>query len=248
MVLAKRLPIFVLLCLSLAALMGAPAQAGKLTDAVKARDVALVMSLLAAGEDPQEKVRSDYPLNGAAIFGPTETVALLLDAGADIERPGRDGLHPLHNAAGMGNSDIVALLLREGAAVDAKDKLGRTSLIYFAATAAANIETARLLLGAGADPNIEDMERWTALNYAARYAGNVELGKLLIARGADINHGKDNGETPVGSATFHMHYEFAKMLIEAGADVNQVDSNGRSPLSQVTDEAMRQLLIKAGAN
>ena len=35
---------------------------------------------------------------------------VLLEAGADIEQPGRDGLHPLHNAVTLGHTDIVALL------------------------------------------------------------------------------------------------------------------------------------------
>ena len=85
-------------------------------------------------------------------------------------------------------------------------------------------------LAAGTDPNIEDVDQWTALNYVARYTGNVELGELLIAAHAAVNHRKDNGEPPVGTAIFHMHYEFAKMLIAAGADVNLADKDGKTPL------------------
>ena len=96
-----------------AAIESAPAFAGKLIDAVKARDVALVRSLLAAGEDVKKKVRGDYPLNVASLFGPVETVVALLDAGADIEQPGRDGLHPLHNGVLSGRKDIVALLIQK---------------------------------------------------------------------------------------------------------------------------------------
>lgn len=234
--------------LSLSCHAGSPAMAGKLTDAVKARDVAQVRSLLAAGEDVNEKVQGNYPLNVAALFGPAELVGVLLDAEADIEKPGRGGLRPLHNAAAMARSDIVALLIRKGAVVDAKDRKGRTPLNYFTAMAKSDIETVKLLLAAGADPNTEDMDQWAPLNYAVRYSGNVELGRVLIAAGADINHRKDNGESPVGTATFHMNYEFAKMLVLAGADVNQVDNDGRTPLSYVKDVAMRQLLIEAGAH
>ena len=59
--------------------------------------------------------------------------------------------------------------------------------------------------------------------------------------------GKDHGESPVGTATFHMHYEFAKMLIAAGADVDLADKDGKTPLFYLNDVAMRQLLIEAGA-
>ena len=70
-------------------------------------------------------------INVAAAFGPAEMVAVLLEAGADIEQSGRDGLHPLHNAVFSGRRDIVALLIQKGAAVDAKDRMGRTPLVQF---------------------------------------------------------------------------------------------------------------------
>ena len=123
---------------------------------MKLRDIAQVRSLLAAGEDVQEKVRVDYPLNVAALFGPAEMVAILLEAGAKPGQLGRDGLHPLHNAVAMGHKDIVALLIQKGAVIDAKDRRGRTSLYSFAATGNNDIEIARMLLAAGADPRKED--------------------------------------------------------------------------------------------
>jgi ankyrin repeat protein len=243
----KRLSLFVLLMFCFAAIESTPAFAGKLTDAVKARDVAQVRSLLAAGEDVQEKVQGDYPLNVAAVFGPPETVVVLLEAGADIERPNRDGQRPLHSATISGHAEIVALLIQKGAAVNAKDRKGRSPLVSLAASGVKNIEIAKMLLAAGADPNIEDENREAALNYTV-FSGDVELGKLLIDAHADINHGNDTGEPPISSATQHaMHYEMAKMLIAAGADVNRVDKDGKTPLFYVVDPAMRQLLIEAGA-
>ena len=240
-----RLAVLALVCLAL--VLPVSTHAGELTDAIRQRDVVLVRTLLRAGADVQEKVRGDFPLNIAATFGPVEMVAILLDAGADLESPNRDGLRPLHNAAGIGQRDIVALLLQKNARTDATDRQGRTPLNHFAATGGSDIEIAKALLAAGADPDSEDMEHWTALNYVARYSGSVELAKILITAGADINHGKDNGETPVGSATFHGHYELAEFLIAAGADVNKPLKDGTSPLAQVTDPTMRQLLINAGA-
>src|SRR4029078_8045428 len=129
----KRFWLLATLALSLAVVSNAPSRAGELTDAVKARDVAQVRSLLAAGKDGQERVMGDYPLNVAAVFGPVEMVTLLLDAGANLEQPSRDGLRPLHNAAISGHAEIVALLIHMVAAVDAKDKKGRSPLVIFAA-------------------------------------------------------------------------------------------------------------------
>ena len=247
MVPSKRLSLFVLLMFCFAAIESTPAFAGKLTDAVKARDVAQVRSLLAAGEDVQEKVHGDYPLNVAAVFGPPETVVVLLEAGADIERPNRDGQRPLHSAAISGHAEIVALLIQKGAAVDAKDRKGRSPLVSFAAFGGTNNEIAKMLLSAGADPNVEDENLVDALNYAV-HVGNVDLGKLLIAAHADMNHGTGIGESALQAAAFHSRYEFAKILIAAGADVNQMDKHGKTPLDYAGDNAaMRELLIDAGA-
>lgn len=111
MVTARRLSLLVLLVTCFAAMAGAGSTASELTDAVKLRDIAKVQNLLAAGADANEKVRGDYPLNIASTYGPAGMVTLLLEAGADIEKPGRDGLQPLHNAVILGNRDIVALLI-----------------------------------------------------------------------------------------------------------------------------------------
>lgn len=245
---AKRLSLLVLLQFCFSAIASAPGLAGKLTDALKLRDIPQVRSLLAAGEDVQEKVRGDYPLNIAATFGPAEIVTVLLDAGANIEKPGRDGLRPLHNAVAMGHKDIVALLMQKGATIDAKDKRGRTPLYTFAATGGSDIEIARMLLAAGADPKIEDGENHeTGLNFAVEY-GNVELGKLLIAAHVDVNHKNVEGWSALHYAAHHLRYEFVKVLIAAGADVNLANKLGRTPISYApNDAAIRQLLIAAGA-
>ena len=221
MVSAKRVLFLVLLMLGFATMTSAPSGASDLTEALKSRDVARVRSLLAAGADVNEKVRGDYPLNIAAAFGPAEMVTILLEAGADIEQPGRDGLHPLHNAVIFGGKEIVALLIQKGAKVDAKDKRGRTPLLSFAATAGSDIEIARMLLAAGADPRIEsakDDDNYAALNYAAD-TGNFELAELLIAAHVDVNY-----RNP--SAILHSipqydtdRLEIVRLLISHGADV-----------------------------
>ncbi len=248
MVPAKRLSLLMLLMFCFAGIASGPGLAGKLTDALKLRDIAQVRSLLAAGEDVQEKVRGDYPLNVAALFGPAEMVAVLLDAGAKPEQPGRDGLYPLHNAVTMGHKDIVALLIKRGAVVDAKDSRGRTPLYSFAATGGKDIEIARMLIAAGADPKNEDEENHeTGLNFAIEY-GNLELGKLLIAGHVDVNHRNVEGWYALHYAAHHLRYEFVKVLIAAGADVNVADKLGRTPISLApNDAAIKQLLIEAGA-
>ena len=248
MVPAKRVLRLVFLVLCFASIPRIPSTASDLTEALKLRDVAQVRSLLASGEKVSEKVRGDYPLNIAATYGPAEMVTILLDAGAGLEQPGRDGLHPLHNAVALGHRDIVALLIQRGAVIDARDTLGRTPLYSFAASGGGDIEIAKMLLAAGSDPRSEeDAFHVTALDNAVE-TGNLELVELLIAAHADVNHRNVDGWSALHFAAHHSRYEFVKVLVAAGADVNLPNKLGKTPISEApNDIAMQKLLIEAGA-
>ena len=245
----KRFLLLVPIALFMVFTSSCPSLSGEITDAVKARDVVRVSSLLAAGADVNEKVRGDFPLNVAALYGPAEMVTVLLAAGAKLEQPGRDGLQPLHNVVIIGNTSIVALLIQKGAALDAKDKLGRTPLVSFAVTGGGNIEIARLLLAAGASPDIESAKEDdspTALQYAAE-TGNAELVKLLLAAHVDVNHQNVWGWSSLHQAVTNDRPVIARLLIAAGADVNLVNKLGNTPLFMAPNDALRKLLIEAGA-
>ena len=63
------------------------------------------------------------PLNAATFGNDTETVRILLEAGADMDTPDTFiGLTPLMNAAGNRNLDAVKLLIAKGARVNAVSK------------------------------------------------------------------------------------------------------------------------------
>ena len=250
MVLTKRVLLLVFLMLCFATMNSAPSGASDLTDALKLRDVAKVRSLLEAGADANEMVRRDYPLNIAATYGPAEMVTILLEAGAGLEQPGRDGLQPMHNAVLSGHKDIVALLIQKGAIVDAKEKLGRTPLVNFAARAGNDIEIPKMLLAAGADPNIgsaKSDDGHSALQYAAE-TGNLELVKLLIAAHADVNYRNAYGWTPLHQAIENARPEIARLLIAHGADANLENKLGETPLELATDPEMKQIMLSAGVN
>ena len=250
MVPAKRALLLVLLMLCFASIPGIPSSASDLTEALKSRDVARVRHLLAAGADANEKVRGDYPLNIAATIGPAEMVTILLEAGAGLEQPGREGFHPLHNAVIFGGKEIVALLIQKGAVVDAKEKLGRTPLLSFAATGGSDIEIARMLLAAGAGPGIvsaKEDDSYAILHYAAE-TGNLKLAELLIAAKVDVNYRDPNGDSALHFAIVSERLEIMRLLIAHGADVNTVNRRGERPLFMAgRNPEMQQLLVAVGA-
>ena len=59
-----------------------------------------------------------------------EAVKLCVDLGQDVNAVNEMGLAPLHGAANRGSDEIIKYLVSKGARVDAKDKVGRTPLVW----------------------------------------------------------------------------------------------------------------------
>jgi hypothetical protein len=109
------------------------------TSAVKAPDIDIHTSVLtentealkqhiAAGTNINEKdpFGGSSPLISAALFGKTEQVKILVDAGADINFQNNDGSTALHVASFFGRPEIVKILLDKGADKSIKNKYGAT--------------------------------------------------------------------------------------------------------------------------
>jgi len=94
--------------------------------------------------------RSPSPLWMAARMGHIDVCELLIEAGADIEKPGTPhGPRPLMDAVISGQRDLVVSLVEAGAALDARDHLGRNALT----AALMRPDIALVLLAAGISPH-----------------------------------------------------------------------------------------------
>uniref|UniRef100_A0A3B3UGB7 Ankyrin repeat and SOCS box containing 2 n=1 Tax=Poecilia latipinna TaxID=48699 RepID=A0A3B3UGB7_9TELE len=119
----------------------------------------------------------------------------------------RTGISPLHLAAERNRDDVLEMLIEAGFDVNAQlseermrlyeDR--RSTALYFAIINN-NTEAARMLLAAGADPNL-DMFR--PLMVASRM-GCIQIVKLLVEHGADIN-----AAIPTHPTTFPAVYMFS---------------------------------------
>ena len=67
-------------------------------------------------------------LSWAAMAGQNEAAAWLLEKGADVNAPNRDGNGALHGAAFLGQLEIAKLLLDNEAKVNARSQRGETPL------------------------------------------------------------------------------------------------------------------------
>lgn len=235
-------------------------QAGMLTDAAKAGDLAQVGKLLADGTDANEaQVDGTTALHFAAERDDLAMAQALLKAGANPDQRNRTDAKPLQLAALNGSAAMLALLIEAGADVNAPQTIsGDTALMIAARTgipAAVNV-----LLDAGADINAQ--ESWggtTPLMWAVN-EGHNEVVSLLLQRGAAVNLASNfiapdtgrgfegsplRGRTaeevgPVQGASGEFTalifaareglLETARLLVAGGADVNAVSGDGKDAL------------------
>jgi ankyrin repeat protein len=222
---------------------------------------------LASAGDPdkaRQKLAADnIPFTSAELLsrihqGDARTVALLLEAGIDVDAAGGLGMTPLHMAARDDRAaGTLALLLRARARLDPRDLDGQTPLCL--ALHAGRQRNAIWLITSGADVKSVCKGLRPLLHVAVREAGAgaaqvglAEVVSALLAKGADANSLDPRAETPlyvcVSAASFNP--EVARALLAAGADVNLATRAGTTPLHAAAvsrhAEAVR-VLLAAGA-
>ncbi|HYD19211.1 MAG TPA: ankyrin repeat domain-containing protein [Patescibacteria group bacterium] len=105
------------------------------------------------------------PLQAAANINSTELISSLLAAGARKLPDER----PLHAVAAAGNIEAAALLLEHGTQRIGDRNDANQSPLHLAAQKN-QLEMAKFLLAQGADKNLVDKEKRTALSYAQQFA------------------------------------------------------------------------------
>jgi ankyrin repeat protein len=136
----------------------------------------------------------------AAALGDVERLRTLLDADPAIATAySGDGFTALHFAAFFGSPAATALMLERGAQVDALGRGWMTGTALHSAVSRREAEIARLLLEAGASPDVRQSAGWTPLHAAA---ANGDLGsvELLLDAGADPTATNDEGRSVVDLA------------------------------------------------
>ncbi len=145
-------------------------------------------ALVAAGADPNALENDRYDIVTIAAVAddvPTLKLALQLGASANNLTSRYDGT-ALIAAAHLGNAEVVRILTAAGAPRDHVNNLGWTALmesIVLGDGGSRHTETLKVLLDAGADPNIPDRAGVTPLAQA-RARGYPAMVKLLEARKA----------------------------------------------------------------
>jgi ankyrin repeat protein len=205
----------------------------------------LTAALLAGGNADGDVIRMwagrrNTALCRASALGYEEGVRLLLQFGADPNKEGFNGWNAL--AVGAEYPGIVALLLENGADVNGTRADGRWNPLEGAAKFK-NIESMRLMLQSGADPN-----RGKALTMSAG-EGHEDAVRLLLEFGANPN--SEDGHGPSALAESAKYPGIVALLLDKGADPN-ADGAGLyvNPLAcaakAMSVESLRLMLVHGG--
>jgi ankyrin repeat protein len=167
---------------------------------------------------------TDEDLVGAASRGDSDEVARRLDDGDDPDET--DGsVSALRCAVRERHTDVVRLLLDDGAEATAAD--------VAEATRAGDVESVRLMLDAGVEPDSGLLQVTAGGSFpegevdllalvpseSASGEESAAIAALLLERGADPN-GPFDGPTPLLQAVFNGRVLVAVQLLEHGADPN----------------------------
>lgn len=188
------------------------------------------------------------PLHLASITSEIN-VWKLIQSGADIRARTIQGRTALHYAAEAGKCNIVDILAglyrSNSLSLDCQDSKGRTPL--HEAARSGKLESVKILLDAGAVPDIKDRRARTPLHAtsefeeipAARTAQKDYDARDPLMKEPYIFH--DRGEKPkdafdrmglvISSETDNKHIrEVVRLLLAAGADPAQLDDNEHTPI------------------
>jgi uncharacterized protein len=137
----------------------------------------------------------------AAAFGEVDRLTeLLSDEPSLVTSYSGDGFTALHFAAFFGRYEAAALLIERGAEVDAFGRGWMTGTAMHSAVSRLQSDVVRILLEAGANPNVRQSAGWTPL-HAAAMNGDVISVELLLASGADPTATNDEGRSVIDLAT-----------------------------------------------
>ena len=207
-------------------------------------------SLITHGVDVEvTNMYNETALLIACKEGKNDAINVLLNAGADPYIPDGNGATCIHHAVGEGcNKDVIETIVNHDVDINATDKNNATALMI--ACKRGNKDAINVLLTAGADPNIADIDGDTCLHSASRNNSCTDILQAIINHGADVNATRKN-ITALMIASKNGNIDAVNVLLKAGADTTIVDIYGNTclQLSVVSNyNKIVQTIIDHGAD
>lgn len=184
-------------------------------------NLAMVQKLVAAKANPNALAQTgDTPFLNCVRSGNVDAVRLMIEARADVNLAERwRGQTPLMWAVAEKHAAVAKALVDRGAQVNARSKGGFTALQF--AAQQGDIESAKVLLAAGANINDADPDDGMTALLTAIGSGQAQMAALLVESGADVNVASKQGVSPLHlAATRRNMSELTKAMLAKGASPN----------------------------
>lgn len=210
--------------------------ASALYGAAGGTDPVLTSKLLQAGADPNAGLMSgETPLMEAARQGNLEIVKALLAAGADPNTLEKNaGQNALMWAISDRHSAITKELVDHKADVNQASRYGATPLMF---AAQGDVESTRILLAAGANPNSVVPDNGQTALIIASTMGQLDVVKALLDKGADPNIKDANSFTALHAAVRDSDYGLERSSIPTSAAiVKALLAHGANPNARLKQD------------
>ncbi|KAM4705765.1 transient receptor potential cation channel subfamily A member 1 [Rhinophrynus dorsalis] len=137
---------------------------------------------------------------------------------------------PLHHAAKHGLLEVILMIINETTEDDlnAVDQIGYTPLHW--AVEKNKVESVKVLLSRGANPNILNIYRLSPLHLAIQLSYNSIVETLILHSATDINLDGDLNNTPVNLACYKDNPEALQLLLNNGAKLCKRNKLGCYPV------------------
>jgi ankyrin repeat protein len=185
-------------------------------------------------------------------------IQFLLQNGAKVSTPDKNGTTPLmHAATEYGRLDIIKTLVAAGADIHSADGEGAKAFREVIEVPYPDALTAlESLLQAGADPNWQVQNGYSALFYAIQIRPNADIVAALARAKVDVNatrHQPSMGEFVGGPPPDYVYsaliaavkadsVPIAKALLEAGANAHYQDSEGKTALDRAREKKNPEMI------
>ena len=151
-------------------------------------------------------------ISSAAIIG---LFALLLSGEVKAQAETRE--QELNAVSAENDLETTVQIAKTIENVNRTDPYDRSLLMY--SSAKGYSQAVRILLGRGADPDLQAIDGLTALMYAS-YNGSTRIVKMLLEKGANVNLQALDGLNALMMASQNGYTEIVKLLLENGANPN----------------------------
>jgi uncharacterized protein len=205
-----------------------------LMECARTGEVGAVTALLAAGAqvDAKESINEQTALMWAVAQQHPRVVQALIELGADVRARSRTYPQNVQTGNRGGGGEVTAVF-----------RGGSTPLLF--AARVGDVESAKLLLAAGANVNDSLPDGASALIVAA-HSGHGELGALLLEKGADPNLA-EVGYTALHAAINRSDLGLVKALLAHGADPSIRVAKGSPARRDSNDFQLQSRLIGSTA-